>query len=450
MASLQQDPRHLLVMGGEKGDFSLAPPSLPGLPGSRRALCVWLPTFELRLELARSPELDATSVALLAPGGGNRSTVWQVSERGAEAGVLPGQLVSQAISLCPALTILEPDPTHYDAAQEEMLEALMELSPVVESAGRGRIFVGTDGLERLQGPPSRYAGLALHALLGTFPRPLVAATRIGQASGKFGAWVAAARAGPGSPVMVPDRELPSFLASCPVSVLPVDSLMVQRLERLGITTLEKLASLPESALVGQFGIQGRRALEWAMGRRVDPVRPLHRPQPIQVSLDFPSPAGRIETLHGALDRLLEKALLRPARRDRGIRGVRLRADLEGGKSWFVEVVLREPTARKESIAFPLKARMNLSPPPRAVERLVLEMFRFGPATSQPDFFHRREGGGREAGGVEMAEGAVPPSLREAVKELKLKLGHSPLYRVVEVDPWSRIPERRHALLSFEP
>ena len=32
--------------------------------GSRTALCLWLPTFELRLELVRSPALDSTSVAL--------------------------------------------------------------------------------------------------------------------------------------------------------------------------------------------------------------------------------------------------------------------------------------------------------------------------------------------------------------------------------------------------
>ena len=63
----------------------------------------------------------------------------------------------------------------------------------------------------------------------------------------------------------------------------------------------------------------------------------------------------------------------------------------------------------------------------------------------------REGeGGREAGSLILDEETVPPALREAVKELKLKLGYSPLYRVVEVDPWSRIPERRYALLNFEP
>ena len=36
--------------------------------GSRQALCLWLPTFELRLELLRSPKLDTTSVALLSLG----------------------------------------------------------------------------------------------------------------------------------------------------------------------------------------------------------------------------------------------------------------------------------------------------------------------------------------------------------------------------------------------
>ena len=441
-----QEPPLRLDAGGTK---EARPSTSPSLPGSRQALCLWLPTFELRLELVRAPELDATSVALLSPGEGTRRTLWQVSERGAEAGVRPGQLISQAISLCPSLTLLEPDPAHYDAAQEEMMEALLALSPVVEPAGRGRVFVGTDGLERLHGPPARQVVLTLQALSRLFPDPLVAATRVGHASGKFGAWVAAARARPGQPVLVPDRRLPSFLARCPVSVLPVDPLMVQRLERLGITTLKKLITLPEPALMGQFGPEGRKALQWAQGRRIDSVRPLHRPRPIRVSLDFPTPAGRIEAIHGALDRLLEKALARPARRGRSVHGVRLRAHLEGGGSWSMEVILREPMARKSAIAFPLRARMSLSPPTRAVEQLTVEFFQFGPASSQTGFFDRSEEGGRESGGMELSEATLPASLREAVKELKLKLGHSPLYRVVEVDPWSRIPERRHALLNFD-
>ena len=418
--------------------------------GSRQALCLWLPTFELRLELVRSPELDSTSVALLSPGESTRRIVWQVSERAHVAGVRPGQLVSQAVSLCTSLTLLEPDPAHYDAAVDTMLEVLTELTPIVEPAGRGRVFLGTDGLGRLFGSPPRLIDRALRSLFRVFPSPLVAATRAGMAPGKFGAWVAAASACSGTPVIVSETELERFFARCPVGALPIDSLVHQRLERLGIHTLGDLRRFPEPSLVAQFGDDGRSALAWATARRIDPVRPWHRPRPVRVSLEFPNPVGMTETLHGALDRLAERALSRSARRGRSVTGVRLGAHLEGGGSWFVETVLREPTSERERIAAPLRAKMAIAPPPKAVETLLLELTSFGAPSAQTGLFDRRDENGRAAGGQDFAAGEVPASLRDAVKELKLRLGHSPLYRVVEVDPWSRIPERRHALLSFDP
>jgi hypothetical protein len=202
--------------------------------------------------------------------------------------------------------------------------------------------------------------------------------------------------------------------------------------------------------VAQFGAAGKSALAWSLGKRIDPVRPWHRPRPIRSSLEFPNPVGLTETLHGALDRLVERALSRPSRRGRSVTGVRMGAHLEGGGSWFVETVLREPTAQRERIAAPLRAKMAISPPPKAVETLLLELTHFGAPSTQTGLFDRKDGSGRDIGGYELGEGEVPPSLRDAVKELKLRLGHSPLFRVVEVDPWSRIPERRHALLSFDP
>ena len=117
---------------------------------------------------------------------------------------------------------------------------------------------------------------------------------------------------------------------------------------------------------------------------------------------------------------------------------------------MIEIVLKQPIARTKGIVRPLLSRMGLSPPARAVEGLFLEFFEFGPPTTQVGLFDRKEEADRAKRGLVMEEGQVPGSLREAVRELKLRLGHSPLYRVVEVDPWSRIPERRHALLSFEP
>jgi nucleotidyltransferase/DNA polymerase involved in DNA repair len=399
----------------------------------------------------RSPGLDRTSVALLSPGESTRRTLWQVSERAWTSGVRPGQLISQAVSLCPALTLLEPDPAHYDAAREAMLETLSTLTPVVEPAAeRGKVFLGMDGLARLYGSPPNQLRTMLRALFRVFPSPLVAATRAGWAPGTFGAWVAAVRSRPGEPVIVGDEELTDFLAGCPVGALPVEYDMVERLERLGLATLGEVAKLPEAALVAQFGQDGRDARAWASGERIDAVRPWHRPRPIRVSLDLPAPAGQIDVLHTALDRLLERGLARPARRGRSVHTVRLIAHLEGGGSWSTEAVLKEPTAKAARLAFVLRSRIDLSPPARAVTGLALEFTRFGAPTHQDDLFGRDQASGRDVAGRTLADGRVPDALKDAVKELKLRLGHSPLYRVVELDPWSRIPERRHALLNFDP
>lgn len=451
MLSTRRPPRALDLaryrVCGANG--SAAPAAVPG-HGSRSALCLWLPTFELRLELVRTPELDSTSVALFSTQGGTRRTVWQVSERAADAGVRPGQLVSQAVSLCPALTLLEPDPAHYDAVQDTLLEALSDLTPVVEPAGGGRIFLGMDGLGRLYGSPSNQAKRVLSTLFRVLPAPLVAATRAGHAPGKFGAWVAAVRARAGQPTLVAEPNLRDFLARQPVSVLPVGEAMLDRLDRLGVHTLGELVRFPAPALVGQFGEEGGRARAWAAGERIDPVRPWHRPRPVRVTLDFAVPVGRLETLHWALDRLLERALARPERRGRSVSALRLIGRLEGGGSWMIDVVLREPAARTEALSFPLRARLGLTPPLRAVEGLTVELYRFGPPGRQSALFDRNDEVERNEAGPELADGEVPNSLRDAVRELKLRLGRSPLYRVVEVDPLSRIPERRHALPSFDP
>jgi nucleotidyltransferase/DNA polymerase involved in DNA repair len=376
--------------------------------------------------------------------------VWQVSERAADSGVRPGQLISQAIALCPALTLLEPDPSHYDAAQDALLEVLSELTPVVEPAGRGRLFLGMDGLARLYGSPPNQALRVMRSLFRVLPAPLVASTRAGFAMGKFGAWVAAAGARPGDPQVVPETGLAAFLARQPVSALPVEEATLDRLERLGVRTLGELARFPAPALIAQFGEEGGRARAWATGERIDPVRPWHRPRPVRVGLDFAVPVGPVATLHGALDRLLERALARPERKGRSVAALRVVGRLEGGGSWMVDAVLREPIAAREPLAFVMRTRMGLLPPPRAVEALSVELFRFGPPSSQSSLFDRRDAAGRAEGGRDLSDGEVPHSLRSAVRELKLRLGHSPLYRVVEVDPLSRIPERRHALLSFDP
>ena len=390
-------------------------------------------------------------IALLSPDAGRR--VWQVSPVARRAGVKPGMTVSQAIGLCPVLKLCEPDPVHYDEQFSRLIAALSTVSPVVEPAELGRVFVGTDGLEGLYGSPKqvvdqirlRIADFGLW--IGNTPvesaiRNPQSEIRVGWGKGKFVSWVAACRAKPGQAFIVEPGEEGKFLASQPISVLPLDLDTHRRLRQLGIKTLGALAALPEEAVVSQFGRAGRRLWRLAAGRIAEPVAGRAAPEPIIAELMFFSPVAGRELLELALDRLIERALKNPRRIGWRVQVVRVRAGLEHGASWLAAVTLKDPTADRDRIAAPLKAQLERSPPTGAVERLLVEFTDFAPGTTELQLFARDANAAARAGRRR--------ALKSAVREIALRIKRPMLYHVIEVQPWSRLPERRYALIDYEP
>jgi DNA polymerase-4/protein ImuB len=363
--------------------------------------------------------------------------------------------VSQAIGLCPTLRLIEPDPVHYDDQFAALLSALGEVSPVVEPAELGLVYVGVDGLEGIYGSPQRIIE-AIHQAVRPSDRLTV---RLGWGVGKFTAWVAASRAKPSEAIVVPAGEDQSFLASQPIAVLPLDPDTHRRLRQLGIRSLGALTALPEAAVTAQFGAVGRRLWQLAAGRIAEPVVGRIAPEPIVAALTFFTPVGERELLIHALDQLIARALKAPRRIGWRVHALRVRADMESGqadedasrgaaccapttRSWLVNVLLKEPTADAARIAAPLKTRLEQSPPTGGVERLVLEFTAFAPGTTELQLFARDAQAAARAG--------QQRALQSAAREVRMRVKRAVLYHIIEVQPWSRLPERRYALIDFEP
>jgi len=426
---------------------------------SDTAACCWIPLFALRCETARRPELASLPLALLAPDDTRR--LWQVAPLARRAGVKPGMTVSQAIGLCPALKLCEPDPVHYDEQFARLVAALVTVSPVVEPVELGRAYVGTDGLEWLYGSPQQIVKeiQMLSAECGVrnaeckgkrreandpslkFRTPH-SAFRIGWGRGKFVSWVAASRAKPGGSVIVRPGEERKFLASQRLAVLPLDPDTHRRLLQLGVKTLGALVALPEEAVVSQFGRAGRRLWRLAAGLVSEPVVGRVMPEPIVAALTFFTPVGNRDLLAHALDKLVDRALGDPRRSGWRVQVVRVHAELEHGASWLVAATLKDPAATRERIAAPLKTQLERSPPAGAVERLVVEFTAFAPGTAELQLFARDAGAAARAGRRR--------ALQSAAREIALRIRRPMLYHVIEVQPWSRLPERRYALIDFEP
>lgn len=215
-----------------------------------------------------------------------------------------------------------------------------------------------------------------------------------------------------------------------------------RLWRLGLKTLGQLIALPESAVVSQFGREGRTAWRLAAGLISDPVIGREKPQPIVAGLNFPSPVADRLLLAYAVERLIDQALRHPRRIGWRVVTARVRASLEQGASWMIDATLKDPSVERVRIAAPLLVKLEHAPPQGAVETITVEFTAFAPGTTELQLFARDAQAAARAGRRR--------ALQAAAGEIKTRLNRPMLSRVIEVHPWSRLPERRFALIDFDP
>ncbi|HEY7035963.1 MAG TPA: DNA polymerase Y family protein [Thermomicrobiales bacterium] len=395
--------------------------------------CVYVPHFALRMALLERPGLDGTPLVLTSPPN-SRVVVADCTREAMEQGVKPGMPLREVTALCPEVVFIQPNPARDAAAFDRIVAALETFSPLVEPGETGCCYVDLQGLERHDATVED----AMQRLLGLVPRVL--RPRAGVAPGKFAAWVAARRAPPGGVRVVAPGEVVPFLAPVPVDWLPVPDELRARLGRLGLRTLGEFAALPMPAVQARFGPEGRRGWEVASGHDDTAVCPHPRIETVVETLTLPAPATSRETLLIGLKRLIVRAFGRPELRFRHVRQARLRVLIEENRSWEKEMTFREPVGRERAIEV-LGHRLATIELPGAAEAMALELIGLTAETAHQELL---------PGALGALRSRRTRPLVEVARQLKQRYGESPLYRVVEVEPWSRIPERRHALLAYDP
>lgn len=263
---------------------------------------------------------------------------------------------------------------------------------------------------------------------------MLAGPRIGQGPTRFCAFVAAS----GARVRRPRRVAGAAeLAPHPVELLrrrAQTAALVEPLQRLGIATLGDLAALPRDAVADRFGRPGLLAHDLARGQDT-PLRPRQPGELLREALELPE-SGSGEQLGRALGLLVDRLLARRERRGRTLRSVVLSARLVEGGTWRERVVFREALADAQRMRLALGGRLALLPAPADTLELIVE--RFGPPDREPRALF-------DDGAARRDE-----RLREAVRQARAVAGPDAALRVLEIDPDSRVPERRVVLSPFDP
>jgi protein ImuB len=383
--------------------------------------CVAIPGFELRAALRTRPRLAARAAAL-APAAGEEPLIGPVTATAEALGVRPGMRMGEALATCPGLVLVEQDPAAAERAWEEILRSLEDAGFGVESADLGCVYFETRGVERLYGGLEPALQRAL-AAVGTAWDP-----RAGAAERRFAALAAANVARPGQIMIVTGDRTDAFLAPLPLELVPLEPRRARELRELGVRRLGELAGLPGSAVAERLGPDGRRAWSLARGGAAARIRGRRPPSELVETLEFPEAVGNELTLRRAFATLLGNVLARADRERRFVRKAALAARLATGGSWRRTITLRDATAEPGRIKAALAPKLAELPAP--VLELAVELVEL--TTHE----------GQQLELLPAAGAELDTRLREGLRQVRASTGSGSVCTVVEVAPWSRIPETR--------
>jgi DNA polymerase-4 len=386
-----------------------------------KILCALLPHFPLKFEIQRHPELAGRAAAITFAEGSQKLILDYAPEL---KGLQRGMSSQQAISMYGEMEILQADMPHYWSVFNGILDALELKSPLVEGLELGDIYIGADGLQLIYANDDLLAGAVREVI------PPVFEARIGIAEGKFASYLAAVQ----SPVCgfkTLNGDVASLFKRLSCDLLPVSLKITEMLHEFGLHTLGQLAEMPTSHLQAQFGPEGRRIKELASGRDDTPLYPRLSEETIEEFITLDSITVSLDLILMTLESMLSRVFARLGQKGLGISRITLWTRSWVSEHWEQDIRFKEPAMNTRTAISRIRQIMETGPQPGPVEQLGMKI----------------TGTGRPQGRQKSLISAVRAQehLLDEIKQLEFRLGAPQLFQVKEVEPWSRIPERRYTM-----
>jgi len=386
-----------------------------------KILCALLPHFPLRCEIMRHPDIE-NCPAIITCGDGSRKLVLDHSPE--LEGLQPDMPVQQSLARHDKAGLIPADMPYYWSVFNRLLDDMESISPLVEGNGLGTAYLGVDGLQLIFPDDDSLAEAVRQVIPKAFN------VRIGIAGGKFPAYIASLHSSPhGYKALAGDTS--AFFRNISCDVLPVSMKIKGKLRDFGIHTLSELAALPEGPLQSQFGTEGGKIRELAEGYDNTPLYPRIMEQGIEESTTLSSVTVSLEAILVTMETLFSNIITRLNPRGLGIHSLVLWTRSWDSEHWERKIKFKEPAMDLRTGIARIKIVLENFPQPGPVEELGMRVTRLGyPRGRQKSLFPEIRG---------------RDHLLEDIRQLELRQGNTQVFKIKEVEPWSRIPERRYTL-----
>ena len=336
-----------------------------------------------------------------------------------------GMNLQQALSINGEMKVLHDDLPGYWKIFDSILDNLEMCSPLVEGTELGIAYLGLAGLESVYRTSD--------ALVNTVKRTIPPAfeVRLGIAEGKFVSRMSAVLSGPGEYKQIENSGAMLFLRDLSCDLLPISFKSRARLHDFGLHTMGAIVSIPSAQLQAQFGQEGQLIHDLACGLDDTPLYPRVYKELIEESAVLPSDTVSIEILMTALEAMLNSAFIKLNRKKFGISSIKICTRTWLGEHWEETVHFKEPAMNSKFSLYRIRQVMENTAQPGPVETIDITI------TGTRRFCSKQKS--------LIAIVRAQEHLLEEIKQLEFRLGGTGVFQVKEVEPWSRMPERRYAL-----
>lgn len=268
-------------------------------------LHVDLDAFYAAVELRDRPDLCGRPAIV---GGGSRGVVLSATYEARRRGVHAAMPMTRARRLCPEAEVLRPRFPLYSQVSAGVMEIFRSVTPAVQPLSLDEAFLDVGGAVRRLGPPAAIAA----ALRNRVVDEQGITCSVGAAATPFVAKLASSRCKPDGLLVVPPREVVSFLHPLPVGALwGVGDRTEEQLLRLGLRTVGDLAQVPAATLCRALGPgHGARLAALAWGRDERRVVAAEPERSVGAQETFPYDVDDPAHIHRELLRLAERTTAR--------------------------------------------------------------------------------------------------------------------------------------------
>ncbi|NCI47013.1 Y-family DNA polymerase [Sediminibacterium soli] len=276
----------------------------------KRYVTIWFPYLKTDWVVLRNKTLAEKNFVLTVNDHG-RKLITAVSPAAHRQGIYPGMVAADACALFRDLLIREDAPAEAAKLLSRLAEWCIRFTPSVTIDGQDGLLLDATGCTHLWGGEENYidtlqqrlAGFGLH-------------TRISMADTIGAAWALSRFTTTRS--VLPGQQVETLLP-LPPAALRLDTVVVERLEKLGLRSIGHFIHMPRSVLLRRFGKDCVQKIRFALGEEEEIHEPIHPLQLYQERLPCLEPIFTPAGIDIALRKLLGMLCDRLRSEGRGLR-----------------------------------------------------------------------------------------------------------------------------------